>query len=336
MPVFPELEPWLRNLRDHAISYIRSVRERYAPIVEKSIEWIPLREGRRGRVAAVDSSFVGVETRLFYVFVVQSLALCSGGDRFSRIARAGIIDYANLLAVKSGRVVKRFSPKNMLSFYAQALELESISSIAEGAELALLDGSIITFLMYRGRGIEELKVYRVGDEELTPLQVWSTKSTLLKRLARITTPVFVAKSSLAGFYTGGSMPDMEILEALRLLGSGRFATRGFSEPRQLSREELIRASRIPPELADSVPFTAVTVTYARFVDGGPIYQVTIPGSVDSDELREILERITAWSPAGYPLPLESVHKLSKLTKKAVRKLLTHYGVPMVSGREAIE
>ena len=339
MPVFPELEVWIRDLRGKAIEYLTVIRERYADIIEKSLEWLAFEDNpRRSDVAAVDSSFVGVETRMFYIFAVQALAVASRGRSFSRIARAGIIDYASLMKIVRGRFIQRVSPKNMLSFYAQMLELEAMNEVLKEnpVELALFDGSITTFLMYRGRGIDEAPVYRVGDDVLTPLGIWSRKAEILRELAQRTTITFVAKTSYAGFYTGGALPDMGMLETMRLLGISKFSQKGFSEPRILTRDQLIELLKIPEELTDLLSVDALTLTYVRFVDGGPLYQVAIVGRRGEKDLKRIVSALAAWSPGGYPLPLESVHRLSKLNKKEVRKLLIHYGVPIVSGREVLE
>ncbi|NPA97119.1 MAG: DNA double-strand break repair nuclease NurA [Crenarchaeota archaeon] len=349
MPTFPELERCLLRL----VSMLRSAERMMESLggalmmrqFTEEIGWRPLPPDTCDCcVAAVDSSFAAFETRLCVVYVVQGLAISSRGASVKG-ADAGTIAYSP--SIEQGRF--KVSPKRVVSAIAQLLEIELVSKAIEdsgGVDYALMDGSALSFLLS--------KVGKVLSERIVNSVVRGSRidvSTLcrakLRRLTKLADrAVFVAKSSglslaMLGLSSVGSLvaPDLSMLEIARLANVEPLRRAGVSKVFRVRIEGRIARSLglddYDLEMLRSRGIDTVSVMYVRIRDGAPAFQVSMLGDVDESRVAEVVRCLARWSPLGYPVPLESVHRLSKLRRRVIKSLLRSLA-PAVSGREVLE
>ncbi len=349
MPTFPELEKCLLRLVTMLRDADRMVNALGGALMMKQfvegIEWRELPAGEYDCcVAAVDSSFAAFETRLCVVYAVQGLALGPNGTAVKG-ADAGIILYSP--SVEQGRF--KVSPKRVVSAIAQLLEVELVSKAMEdsgGADYALMDGSALSFLMSRvGKVLSERVVSSVVRG--SNIEVSTICRAKLRRLTQLASKaVFVAKSSglslaIEGLSELGPLvaPDLSMLEIARLAKVEPLYRAGMSKLFRVKIEgrvaKLLGLDEYDLEILRSRGLDVVTILYVRIRDGVPAFQVSMLGEVDEARAREIVRCLARWSPLGYPIPLESVHRLSKMSRKMVKNLLRAL-TPAVSGREVIE
>jgi len=347
VPTFPELEKCLLRL----VSVLQS-REKIvddlggAPMMKKFVEEIEWRivdeEWCDCCVAAVDSSFAAFETRLCVIYVIQGLAMTSKGVNI-RDADAGIIFYAPSIEQSP----RRITPKRIVSAIAQLVELDLVMKAVEQSEpidFVLLDGSALSFLLSKvGKLLPTRIVESVSQRKRVDLKT-VCREKLAKLIELANRAIFVAKSSGLSLALGlgdisSLVPDLSMLELARLINFEPLRRAGYSKAFRLRiRGRLAKSLGLDEEeleMLESRGLSEVTIIYARIRDGAPAFQVSFLGEVDRERISRAMKCLRRWSPLGYPVPLESVHRLSKISRKLVRNILRGLA-PAISGREIIE
>lgn len=286
---------------------------------------------------AVDSSFLAIESRVGYIYVIQGAAVLytmkdgkANRTMFSLLTDAGFI---NIRPIKDGYVIRKTLFKKVLTEYAYMLELETLLKIVieNKCDVALIDGSFISFAATRytkdfSVSIESInKSYDLGEIE-------NKKIVYLNKLSRHKHTIFLAKSSNAGFYTKGIYSDMHVLELARIYKLQPYNKPGFLEPLTVKVRPIL--SKLIKDF--EIDIDAFTITYSRFREGLPVYQLTFPYEIDVDSIKNIYLCLKTWSTSGYPIPLEYAHKFSYLPRKPLINAMMLLGIPIATGRELIE
>ncbi len=340
--MFREMERRLIGLANTFAPRIAREFDRLRPVIEE-IEWIEVNTdelgNERSAIAAVDSSFTIVESRIGLMFFVQGLAQAWSrrlGSSSLRFADCGFIEVEGL-STKLGR--RRVAPKHILSSYAQLLELENVYNLASRMEenpTVLIDGSVIAFTINRavkGDGV----VTSIDRGSIRLSDICRRRLRLVVLLARSFLTLFIAKSSWASVLTSSSIPDLYLLEIARVVRYRPISMPGFTKPRYIEIDELVRATRWNREELESAGLKCITCLYVRLREGAQAFQVTAVGRLSERDARRIFEILYPWSKdIGYPIPLESVHRLSKLERRDLVESLHRLGIPIVSGREVLE
>ncbi|MCS7111625.1 MAG: DNA double-strand break repair nuclease NurA [Ignisphaera sp.] len=289
----------------------------------------------------VDSGFTIVETRIGVIYVIQGVAVKQTFnkslikiDDYHRFYDVGLIF---IKPKNSSRVVRRSAYKRVLSNYAYLLELQSVRNLLAGSasvDIVLLDGSLLSFLVqkeFRGISVIVSSVGRGTDIEIKDLL--KKKTELVNEIARTSHTVFVAKSSNAGFYTNGAYPDIYVFELAKLFRIEPYYRTGYSSPLVIEIDKTLKRFL---GMVNSYDIQYFTITYSRFIDNAPIFQLTLPYKADADTVGDIFSYVRALSPSGYPMTLEYPHRISKLSRSTVIDIFIRLGIPVVSGRELIE
>ncbi len=332
--VYPELAALLIKLREKLEAQINQQRKVLEQESSK-IEWLPIDSDavERSCVVAVDSSFVLVESRLYPVYLVQGVAQAftfdggriSGGDQ-ERFYDAGY------MVADPGKRVKRSYYKKALTHYAYLLELKSAYKLAKkvSVDLVLLDGSLLSFMLTR-RDVAESITLVNPFEDIDMGRVFDEKQNIIEGMSEELAPVFVAKSSSVNFYSLG-YSDFQFLEMLRMFRVKRFHEPGYSKPIDITMDSsVLRFLGLK-----STAVKGFVVTYARLSRASQVFQLSVPYTSRRPDVGKVVRILRIFSPAGYPLPLEAVHRISKLSKRQVKSLIMGLGIPTATGREFLE
>ncbi len=334
MPIYPELEMQLIEFKKLLDNKLKIGRDKAIQSLNE-IEWIVNSEEGRCHIIAVDSSFLLIESRLAVSYIIQGIASFYTFEydkikniKSKRYANCGIIT----VSPTSPRVlVKRLIYKKALTQYAYFLELKNVLDIVTHGSIVLIDGSLISFLM--NKVFREYEVTFVENGTRLDLdQINEEKTRFIASLNQISIPVFIAKSSNANFLTNSNYSDMHLLELARIFTIEPYYRAGFTKPIVVDLERLKVYTK---HLSNDIP-KLFTLSYMRFREKTPIFQASMVNERGFSEVLNIYKCIRSWSPAGYPIPLEYVHRLSKLSRKEIYGLLMRLGISIVSGREIIE
>jgi len=333
--LMPELEKALPLLLNHVKTKLNKEKDNVEKILKK-YRWIATEDETECRCAAVDSSFLIIESRVGHLYAIQGVAILyefkNGVAKRLALSPFSDVGFIEAEPVKEGYVTKKYVYKKALTEYAYTLELGNLVKIVDKntCDVALVDGSLISFLV--SRKSTDTKVFIEGVYNSYRLdEIEDLKAQHIERLSKHRHTVFLAKSSNAGFYTKDIYPDMYVLELARLFKIDPYSRAGFLEPVVLGFETL--GKLIKGSIRSSGEFT---VTYLRFKAGIPVYQVSLPYKADVEEIKYIYSCLKKWSPSGYPLPLEYVHRFSKLPRKHLVNAMIMLSLPVVSGREIID
>lgn len=334
--LFPDLEKTLHTF----LKYVRNKLDTEKNVVEsilKNFHWHTVDVETSCSCAAVDSSFLAIESRIGYIYAIQGIAAVY--DMENGIVRQvcssifSDMGFINVKPTKKYGIVHRSLYKKVLAEYAYMLELKNVLNVVKKrpCDLILMDGSLASFIVNRSTKDFDISIESVAGV-LRLNEVESEKSDYLTTLSSKKYSVFVAKSSNAGFYTQGLCPDMYVLELARLYKLKPYSDPGFLEPLVLDAKltlfKLVKSVGIPIDI--------FTVTYARFREGIPVYQLSLPYKATVDEVKYVYSCVKKWSAPGYPTPLEYVHRFSKLPRKSLINAMMFLGIPIASGREIIE
>jgi len=340
---FPEFEKALLELP----KLVEEYSERRRSVIAKylhAIEWrVVEAQPMESTVCAVDSSFTLIETRIGILFFVQCIAKCRSSDMYAtqRSADVGIIDVANLYSEIG---LRRIAPKHIVAMVAQLVELEALRNAltqlrSHSDVYALVDGSAISFTMMRPRKTlrvgERIEILSLSRGRTSLLDIAFRRLTLVKELRSISNLVFVAKTSGISTYAP-PYPDIELLEYARIARIEPYIRTGFSKPVHLEGDVLSKVLGLPKNVLENYSLNCITISYARLRDYAPTFQLSFAQRVEEDIVENVVRSLAKWSPAGYPVPLESVHRLSKISPKRLRKALHRIGLTPITGREIIE
>lgn len=334
MPIYPELEIQLIELKKLLNNMLKTGIDKAIQSLN-IIEWLVSNEEDRCPIVAVDSSFLLIESRLSISYIIQGIASLYTFDqdriknvKSRRYVNCGII---NAFSINPKTLVKKTIYKKALTQYAYFLELKNLLEIVARDSIVLIDGSLISFLM--SRRFKEYKITFIEDGgEIDLDKINEEKTKLISNLNIVSIPVFLAKSSNANFLTNSNYSDMHLLELARIFAIEPYYRAGFTKPIAVNLEGL----KIYTKLLSNDMLKLFTLSYMRFREKTPIFQVSIANERNSDEVLNIYKCIRGWSPAGYPIPLEYVHRLSKLSRREIYGLMMRLGIPIMSGREIIE
>lgn len=340
MPIFPELE---KALLQFAKRFHGNTRHRFDELrhtIVSKIKWTVVDVKKHSdtcRVVAADSSFIIVETRLGLIYVVQAIALAHDNDtKYIRVGDVGTIEFPGMYSVVG---MRKIAPKKVLALYAQCIELNLLKQAAEyvgGKPFILVDGSAISFTVDRFRKVRNVKIcsavygcYSVGDLVETRLQA-------IAALNRSSTTLFIAKNSGASFYGIKDYPDLYVLELTRLYKLYPYSESGFSAPIVLKDDELSRILGVEVDRLKAYELDTLIVTYMRLISGAPAFQLSSFSTEVIDSIEDIALKLAKIAPAGYPIPLEISHKLSKISSRTIKESMHQLGIRIVSGREVLE
>lgn len=303
----------------------------------RNYRWIELNNEVECACATVDSSFLTIESRVGYIYALQGLAVLysieKGIAKKENISTFADIGFIDISIAKESRIIKKSAYKKVLTEYAYMLELENLLKIAKDVDhnLVLVDGSFISFAMSKKIMNTYAYIESIG-RKYSLNEIENLKMQYLEQLSKIKYVAFLAKSSNAGFYTEGRYADMYILELARLFKIKPYASPGFLEPLTFDVKETL--ANIIKDV--NISIDKFTVTYARFGLSMPAYQISFPYALSEDDVKYVYMCLKKWSAAGYPIPLEYVHRFSKLPRKTLINAMVHLGIPIASGRELIE
>ncbi|MDK6028751.1 DNA double-strand break repair nuclease NurA [Ignisphaera sp. 4213-co] len=336
--MYPELAKMLIDLRNRVVLEATSRRGDVVDFLSKTV-WIPMKgdEIPCERVAAVDSSFILFESRIAVLYALQGISQVHSIENgkivtkdVDRFCDAGVIEYAH------GKSSMRKSAfKKALTAYAYLNEVKSVERIVlkTPVDVVLFDSSILSFLLTR-RDIANNLIVRSVNDSKTLEEVYASRLEALESLAKRFTIVFVAKSSSVSFYTESesSYTDFQLFELARLYKIQPFLEAGYSAPKEVEFSEKVKKFLGIREMG----LRGFIVSYARFQKNSQVFQLTIPFIDKKPDIEKTIACIKAFSPAGYPIPLEFAHRVSKLSRRSLRDFLIKIGMPIASGREFLE
>lgn len=339
--IFPELESAIPKLLDMISNRIERERASIIKILER-VEWNASFNRDLNSCIAIgaDSSFTIVDSRVGTIYVVQGIAIRQTFTRSLIKIEEYIRFYdAGLISIKSSspnRIIRRSIYKRALSTYAYLLELQSAYSLAKSgsADVVLLDGSLISFLMqrdFKGISMNINSISQAKDTELR--EVLEKKNILINELSNLSNTIFIAKSSSACFYTNGMYPDMYVFELAKLFRIEPYYRAGYSTPMVIEIDGTLKKF-LGIDKECGIQF--FTVTYSRFADGAPVFQLTLPHKIYIDKVGSLFSYVKMLSPSGYPMPLEYPHRISRLARSTLIDILIKIGIPIISGRELVE
>jgi predicted transcriptional regulator len=333
--MYPELANALIKLRERLYSSVKEQKKSVAEELVK-VEWVSLLESGASKcrsIAAVDSSFILIESRILPLYAIQGISqmfVIDGGKiamKFSnRFCDAGVME------VVTGKHAKRSYFKKALTMYAYSLELESMEKLLRDspADLALFDGSLLSFMLTR-RDIAEFVKLRNLESEIKLSELLRSKVRLIESLVERFTVAFVAKSSSVNFYKL-SYTDFQLFELAKIHAMKPYSNPGYSKPVDISMSgEILKFLGLR-----ETSIKGFLVTYVRLGTGSQVFQLSVPYIEKRPDVNDMVSCIKMFSPAGYPLPLETVHRLSKLSRRTLKEFLIRIGMPIASGREILE
>jgi hypothetical protein len=303
-------------------------------------------------VVASDSSRVFRNFSVAIVFAVQAAAVRSSAGGYPALRTRGEAGgYVVSFEEREGsadEIVDRVS-----RFVARDMEVSVAAELLDGADLALFDGSLSSFLWYGKlpRVPEELRL-TLPQRPRVLRELWRSIARRLLEVRGRVLPVFVAKSIRRSYYVRmvlpsidqvgeggrGGLNDLVLLDYMRRRG---LLPRGphVVEPVYVEKvEELPRPLKnLDPEDRGYVePLLPVTVTYVTFGSGTQYYQVSIPGRLGPEEVAEVLSSLHPYSQTGYPDPLRVAHSRCRITGREFRLLLARLGLTRIpTGREPL-
>jgi soluble P-type ATPase len=339
--IFPELEKAIPRLLKFINYKIESEKANIIDIV-KSFKWYSNYNKDINKCVAigVDSSFTIIESRIGIIYVIQGISIKQVFDD----STIKIKDYnkfydIGLISIQSNgvsKIIRRSTYKRVLSTYAYLLELQSVYDLLknESIDIVLFDGSLISFLMQREfKSIIALINSVENSMDINFKDILVRKINLIKELNKVANIVFVAKSSNAGFYTNGIYPDLYIFELARLFKIEPYYRTGYSMPITINVDKTLRNFL---GIDDTYEIDFFTVTYSRFIDNAPTFQLSFLSKLDEEAVNKRFSFIKIFSPSGYPIPLEYPHRISKLTRSSLIDIFIKLGIPIASGRELVE
>ncbi|MCC6025093.1 MAG: DNA double-strand break repair nuclease NurA [Desulfurococcaceae archaeon] len=298
-------------------------------------------------VVASDSSRVYREMRAGVLFAVQAVGvkLKAGEERVNVEAEAGYCT----IPLTSGKTPVEEVVKRAAQFTSRELELSVASSLSSSDELVLHDGSLFSFLWY-GKLPEIPREFKFasGKKPRKLRDMWRSVATRLVEAAQRSQLLFLAKTIRRNYYVEkllpdntvqiGALNDIVVLELLRRRGSLPRAP-FFIEPLYIEKpSDLPRPlkSLDPEDMEFIKPVLPVTVTYVAFGPTTPLYQLTAPGKLSTEDLSEVLNSILAFSATGYPDPLKIAHSMSKISIQEFKALAVKLGLTRIpTGRELL-
>lgn len=331
--------------------------------IEEDLEWNVVEEGRDASrispVIATDSSFIGKHLRIAYIYLIQATALTYfyNGEEGLKIdwgmsvikvesrviENIGIPEYMG--GSLAGNVGDEFRARDreikhrrrIVHHVSKDLEvgatMDAVDRLVDRGMkpvLVLMDGSLNSFLALRFKKKDSLsmKLKRSWSRRIEMLRkidslaeglVFISKSTTLQPLAYML--VESGKIKIGG--EAAVVPDYIVVEKILKKRYGEaWRVPGFLDP------------IYPPRNKDTGD--EMTITYAIFSRGGPVYQLSLLGRHDRKSLEKIVSMINAISPSGYPEPLRHAHATSKLSHSVLDQLLSTHNMLFESGREVLE
>ncbi len=287
-------------------------------------------------VLSSDSSYVRKGFAYVTLYVIQTVGLKRqlNVESSAELVKAKCLRYPHTNAESEPehvieRIVKMTSRLQELQLLKELLGDES-------GYIAMLDGSLISFLTFALKGIRKEK-----REEVKKL--WEEIRDTLKNLSQKTTLVFISKSVRLNYYarrwfTNNPKVSEEIND-VAVLNYFRKQLMLPLEPHMIN-PIIIDKNELPPPLNreefDVSGLIPMTITYASFSYGGPYYQVSIPGKREVDEVRKILSTVMKYSTNGYPEPLRIAHIKCKLKTSEIASIMLKLGYDkVITGREPL-
>jgi hypothetical protein len=311
----------------------------------KDVNVYLLKFGGKGvDVVASDSSRVVKKFRVAVVFAVQATGVKFGSK--SVLVNDAVAGYS-IASPASGFESIDDIVKRVAMFLSRELEVLMVEKLVNEGEVALFDGSVFTFLWYaKHPEIPETLVFSGRERPGTVRDIWRSTATVLSNVVEKAWAVFIAKTIRRSYYINKILQeqgvdkvvnDIILLDLLKKRGSLP------REPHFIEPIYIENVKDLPRPLAnldeEDVRYIEkllpITITYTTFSPRAPPYQVTVPGKLSAEELREILSSLAPYTSSGYPDPLRVAHARCRLSWRELSLLLAKAGFVLPSGRELL-
>jgi hypothetical protein len=296
-------------------------------------------------VVASDSSRVVKKLSLATVYAIQAVS-ANVSLRESRSSRFVIKCTSGYYIPTPSEVVPEELMLRITQLLSRVLEVDSVLEVVDRAEVALFDGSLISFLWgYSSRPLPKGLRF-TGYSGFSNLRdMWYEIFRKITEIVKLVKPLFIAKTLRRSYYVdillSGETPkeiksevnDLVLINMLRRLGK-------LPKQPYILQPVYVTTDKLPKPLnslnIDLSPLIPMTVTYVAFNHSTQPYQVSVPGVWGVDELVDIISSIYIYSHTGYPDPLRVVHSKSKLSTEEFKYILYKLGLNSIpTGRELL-
>lgn len=292
-------------------------------------------------VAASDSSRVIRRLSIATLYAVQAVSLKASlkNPSTSKLIVDSLAGYYML----TDEAVPDELLDRIIQLISKVLEVRSVTKVLDECDIALFDGSLISFLWgYSNRDIPR-GFYPATYKKIR--DIWYEVFSGITKVSKNVKPLFISKRLMRNYYVDeilsneapkkvrDSVNDLILISALRRVGK-------LPKVPYILHPVYVERSKLPQPLAeldiDISPLTPITVTYVSFNPTLQPYQVSIPGRLGIDELVDIISSIYPYSQGGYPDPLKIAHSKCKLSNVEFRLMLYKLGLSSIpTGRELL-
>ncbi len=289
-------------------------------------------------VCGVDGSMNLREFKSFAIFAIsaEAVTFSPAGIREARLCDVDV-------------VYPHYRPVERVRLYMLTMEALAALRACDGADVVLLDGSLISNVVrhtprglasalalaggelrgvveaeeFNARELAERAVRRGCSEDDVVCLEYARYLTLLGRLVKRCAGrlVAVAKTSQSTIYFGGPKPDMAVFEKL---------TRGpgFSRPMHRRLSDSLGRLRGPDRSAvlSAVGDFDLTIFHFRLAEGGPVLKAEAVGRWSEGEVMAFLDSLARYSVMGYPYPLRRAHADSDVRERDMECVLRVLGL----------
>lgn len=352
MPIHNSLVSALSSVAGSLFASIREVEDILKSLREVGVFELRSSPTNPPVVASADSSWALKSYSMVLVYAVQYASIRVSPGKSTAERQVVDADAGYLIpSRRTGDATADEVMRRAVEFISRRLEVSALAEVSEGADVALFDGSLFTFLWYSKfpkipRGLKSFKGVPSKFRD-----IWREVARHIESIvASGASPLFISKSVRRSYYVdrllapdsleklGGKVNDLMLIELMRKTGR---LPRGalMLEPVHISSfEEMPRPldSLDPDDRPYLEPLMPITATYVVFSPTAQAYQITVPGKWSPEDLAGVLSDLYPYSHAGYPEPLRVVHHLIKISSPELRYLLLKLGLAyMPTGREPL-
>lgn len=296
-------------------------------------------------VVASDSSRVIKRLSLATVYAIQAVS-ANISLRESKSCKFVIKCTSGYYIPTLSEVIPEELVIRITQLLSRVLEVDSVLEVIDHAEVALFDGSLISFLWGYSKRPLPKGLRSTGYSNFSNLRdVWYEIFKKITEIVKLVKPLFIAKTLRRSYYIDillseetpkeikSEVNDLILINMLRRLGK-------IPKQPYILQPVYITTDKLPKPLnslnINLSPLIPMTVTYVAFNHSIQPYQVSIPGVWGVDELIDILSSIYIYSHTGYPDPLRLVHNKCKLSNEEFKYVLYKLGLSTIpTGRELL-
>lgn len=293
-------------------------------------------------IAAGDSSRVVRRVSIATLYAVQAVSIKASLKNPST-SKLIVDSLAGYYMLTPDEVIPDELLDRIIQLLSKTLEVRSVINVLDGCDIALFDGSLISFLWgYSNRDIPK-GFYPATYKKIR--DIWYEVFSGITKVLNVAKPLFISKRLMRNYYVDeilseeaprrvrDNVNDLTLISALRRAGK-------LPRVPYILHPVYVERSKLPQPLVeldiDISPLTPITVTYAGFNPALQPYQISIPGKLGVDELIDIISNVYQHSQSGYPDPLKIAHSKCKLSNVEFRLMLYKLGLSSIpTGRELL-